>query len=224
MMRQWLHRLKRPRVGHLPIRRLTPISRFGFERGQPIDRYFIERFLDQSREAIGGVCLEVRDDSYTRRFGGDRVTRCDVLDIDEKNARATIVGDLRRLTNVAADSYDCIVLTQVLQYIDDPCAAVAETFRILRPGGTLLLTVPMVGPLDERGVTDYWRYTDTSVRHLLERHFSAADLEIRTWGNMLTCVAFLMGLAQEDLRPAQLNHVDRTYSNTISARAVKRRL
>jgi SAM-dependent methyltransferase len=220
-VRQWIHRLKQPRVVHLPFPRLDPVSRFGFERGQPIDRYFIEKFLQKNRESIRGVCLEVRDDSYTRQFGGAQVTRSDVLDIDTGNARANIYGDLRRLTNVPADSYDCIILTQVLQYIDDPRAAIGEAYRILKPGGCLLATVPMLGRLDDRGVIDFWRYTPNSARHVLETAFPASQFEVATWGNMLTSVAFLMGLAREDLRHSQLNHVDPYYSCVISIRAIK---
>lgn len=219
--RQFVQRLKKPRLGHLPIRRLRPASRFGFERGQPIDRYYIEKFLEENSSIIRDVCMEIRDDSYVRRFGGNRVSRCDVLDVDPTNPRATIHGDLRRLTQVPADTYDCIILTQVLQYVDDAFAAVAETFRILKPGGSLLATVPMVGPLDDHGVVDFWRYTPNSFPWLLGRAFPRERIQTRTWGNMCTSVAFLMGLARQDLRPCQLEFVDKTYSNIISARATK---
>jgi SAM-dependent methyltransferase len=220
-LRQFIQRLRKPRLGHLPIRRLRPASRFGFDRGQPIDRYYIERFLDENRASIRGVCLEVQNDSYVRRFGGDQVTHCDVLDVDTKNARATIHGDLRKLTQVRPDTYDCVILTQVLQYVDDAHAAVAETYRILKTGGVLLATVPMVGPLDDKGVVDFWRYTPNSFPWLLGRTFPREHIQTRTWGNMCTSVAFLMGLAIEDLRPSQVQFVDKTYSNIISARAVK---
>jgi hypothetical protein len=67
-----------PAVGQIrfgDLRRLTPISRsFGYDRGQPIDRYYIANFLGRHSGDIRGHVLEIGDDRYTRRFGGDRVT------------------------------------------------------------------------------------------------------------------------------------------------------
>ncbi len=96
--------------------------------------------------------LEVRDSTYTRRFGDDRVTASDVIDLDPTNALATIVADLRRAESVPTATYDCIILTQTLQFIDEVPAALAECARILRPGGVLLATAPSVIRVDdERG-------------------------------------------------------------------------
>ena len=44
---------------------------FGFDRGTPIDRYYIESFLSTHASDIRGHVLEVADNTYTRRFGGD---------------------------------------------------------------------------------------------------------------------------------------------------------
>lgn len=56
-------------------------SDWGFSRGLPVDRPYIEAFLERHAADIRGRVLEVGDDSYTRRFGGERVTQRDVLDI-----------------------------------------------------------------------------------------------------------------------------------------------
>ena len=221
-MRAWINRVQRPRIAHLPIRRLTPASRrYGNERGQPVDRYYIEKFLAENRQCVRGKCLEVRDDTYTRRFGGSAVDRADVLDIDTGNTKASIYGDLQRLIQVADETYDCVILTQVLQYIDEPARAVAETHRILKPGGKLLLTVPGITPMDERVTADLWRFTQHSVRRLLEGCFPADQVSLQPCGNMLASVAMLMGLAREDLRAAHLEHCDGSYSCVIAARATK---
>ena len=72
-----------PAVGRVrfgDLHRLTPISQcFGFDRGLPVDRYYIERFLARHASEIVGRVLEIGDDTYTRRFGGSRVSRSDVL-------------------------------------------------------------------------------------------------------------------------------------------------
>ena len=65
------------------LRRLAPLSReFGYDRGQPVDRYYIEAFLAASSGLIRGRVLEIGDRSYTERFGGDRVTQSDVLNVN----------------------------------------------------------------------------------------------------------------------------------------------
>ena len=220
--RAWIERVQHPRLTHLPIRRLTPASRrYGMERGNPVDRYYIEKFLVEHRRCVRGACLEVRDNSYTRRFGGDAVSRSDVLDINTGNTNANVYGDLRQLPHVMSDTYDCIILTQVLQYIDQPLQAVGETYRILKPGGTLLLSVPAISALDEREPSDLWRFTPNSTRHLLEQHFPSAAVVVQPCGNLLASVAMLMGLAQEDLRKAHLEYSDASYSCIIAAEATK---
>jgi SAM-dependent methyltransferase len=224
-IQDWIARLRRPRIGHMPFRRLEPISRrYGVDRGHAIDRFYIERFLNINSHRIRGVCLEVRDDTYTRRFGGDRVTRCDVLDVNPSNPQATICGDLRRLTNVGEETYDCIILTQVLQYIDDLRAAIGEVHRILKPGGCVLITAPSVAQLDHSGNNDFWRFNTNSMRYILTDQFEMAQTEIQSWGSVLTSVACWIGLAREDLKVKHLEHSDPHYPCLVSAVATKAQL
>ena len=129
---------------YLLSRQVTPLSAsYGVERGRPLDRFYIEKFLESNRHLIQGRCLELLDDTYTRRFGGDRITHADILDIDSRNTAATVVADLRDMPQVADATYDTIILTQVLQFIDRPERAIGECLRILRPEGTLLVTLPV---------------------------------------------------------------------------------
>ena len=65
-------RLRRKTVRFGDLRRLSPFSRqFGFDRGQPIDRYYVESFLQEHASSIRGRVLEIGDDFYSRQFGGD---------------------------------------------------------------------------------------------------------------------------------------------------------
>src|SRR5690606_16767017 len=62
------------------LRRVAPINRhWGWERGVPIDRHYIELFLEEHRASIRGRVLEIGDDTYSRRFGGADVANRDVL-------------------------------------------------------------------------------------------------------------------------------------------------
>jgi peptidoglycan/xylan/chitin deacetylase (PgdA/CDA1 family)/glycosyltransferase involved in cell wall biosynthesis len=206
------------------FRRVQPLSpRWGLDRGQPIDRYYIERFLDRHRADIRGKVLEVRDARYTKQFGGSAVTASDVVDIDPTNDAATITADLRSAAAIAADSYDCIVLTQVLQFIDEIPAALAECYRILKPGGALLVTAPCVNRVDvEAGPdADYWRLTEASTRKYFAAIFPPDAFEVSTFGNVGACAAFLQGVSAGEMTPADLDPIDAAFPLLVGVRAVK---
>lgn len=209
------------------LRRLAPVSRkFGWDRGGlPVDRYYIERFLERHASDIAGHVLEVRDDAYVRKFGGARVTRADVLHPTADNPKATIIADLTRAEQVPSDTFDCVVLTQVLPFIPDVPAAVRTLHRILRPGGVVLATVPGISPIiryDMDRWGDYWRFTSLSARRLFECGFPGDDIRIEAHGNVLAATAFLQGISSRELRPDELNYQDPDYEVLITVRAVKR--
>ena len=223
-------RLKRlaqwPPVGRVrlgSLKRTRPISRnYGWERGTPIDRFYIDRFLTQHTDDIGGRVLEIGDDEYTRRYGGDRVTHSDVLHAAEGNPSATIVADLADAPQIADASFDCVICTQTLLLIYDVPKAVATIHRILEPGGTALITVPGVSRIcreeaDEWG--DYWRFTSDSATRLFADEFGAQNTTTTAYGNVLTATAMLHGLAAEDLQPKQLDDRDRDFEVLIGVRA-----
>ena len=218
---RFLRRLRRPAwLGSL--RRTTPLSDYwGYDRGTPIDRYYIERFLAECRDDIRGQVLEVKNSDYTQRFGTG-VTRSDVLDINPTNPHATIVVDLAAADCIPAATFDCVILTQTLQYIYQPQAALAHVYRMLRPGGVLLITVPGIIKMDPNFVgCDYWRFTTDSCAALAGDVFGAGQIEVRTFGNVLTAIAFLTGLAHEELSPRELDTRDPAYQLVIAVRAVK---
>ncbi len=166
----------------------------------------------------------MRDDAYTRKFGGANVTRADVLHPTPDNEKATIVADLTAADHVPGDTFDCIVLTQVLPFIPDVQAAVRTLHRILRPGGVVLATVPGISQIvryDMDRWGDFWRFTSLSARRLFECGFPEADVRVETHGNVLAATAFLQGLSTRDLRPDELDFRDPDYEVLITIRAVK---
>jgi SAM-dependent methyltransferase len=212
---------RRVRLGSL--RRTTPVSdRWGWDRGTPIDRYYIEAFLDEHRGDIRGRVLEVRDRRYTERFGSD-VHESDVLDIDERNADATLLADLTATDELPEDRFDCFILVQTLQYIYDVEAAVRSAHRLLRRGGVVLVTVPAVSRIARSaGVDgDYWRFTAASSRRLFAGVFGEENVEVRSYGNVLTGAAFLMGLAAEELSAEELRSEDEFFPVLVAVRAVR---
>ncbi len=213
-------------AGAEPVAQLAPVSAyFGYDRGTPIDRVYIEAFLARHAGDIRGRVLEVKDPAYTRRFGEGRVARSDVADVDAANPAATVVADLEDPQAFPEDAFDCFILTQTLHLIYDVRAALASAHRLLRPGGVLLLTCPAITQLDgwslRQGGGDYWRFTSRAVRRLLAEAFPGGDVEVETAGNVLAATAFLQGLAAEELEPAELAHVDPIYEMLVMARAQK---
>src|SRR5579864_1828750 len=111
-----------------------PISQmYGFDRGTPVDRRYIWEFIHCNRRLVAGRCLEVQSDLYSEPLR-DQTTTIDILDIDPGNERANIRGDLQNLHNVPDRIYDCVLVTQVLQFLPDVAAGVGEIHRILKPG------------------------------------------------------------------------------------------
>lgn len=199
-----------------------PLSgNWGYDRGTPIDRYYIEHFLAKHRAAVHGHVLEVQEDNYSRRFGGERIRSQAVLNIDASNPKATIVGDVANPKTLPAGEFDCIIFTQTLHLVFDMASAVANISKALRPGGTALITVPGITPVDSGlGYDWYWSLTEDSLRRLLEASFDPAKLTIETHGNLFAATAFLHSAAVEEVGRRKLDRYDPSYPVTITACAV----
>ena len=206
------------------LRRVTPISRnWGFDRGQPVDRYYIENFLGAHATDIRGRVLEIGDNVYTRRFGGAQVSKSDVLNLRDDVPGATIVGDLCDAAQIPSDAFDCIIATQTLQYVTDPAAALRTFRRTLRPGGVLLATFPGISQTYdvEWQASWYWAFTTPSAHLLFDEAFGGDKVAIEGFGNVLAAVAFLEGLAAHELSFEELDACDAGYAVTITVRATK---
>lgn len=218
--------VQRPRVGKVDmgdLRRTKPISKWwGWARGTPVDRHYIEGFLAAHRDDVRGRAMEVGDVRYITEFGGERVTSVDVLNYVDLPS-TTIVADLVDAPDIPDDRFDCIICTQVLQFTKDPAAALATMRRILAPGGTLLMTVPCVSNLDtEANWHDRWRFTSRAVTEMAESAGSAGDdISIESHGNVLAIVSFLHGLSAEELDPEELAERDGRYEMIVTLRLRK---
>jgi ubiquinone/menaquinone biosynthesis C-methylase UbiE len=164
------------------------------------------------------------DNNYTRRFGRERVTRSDVLHSKPGNPNATIVADLTCAEGIKTDSFDCIILTQTLQFIYETRATIKTLYRILRPGGVLLAAFPGISQIaryDMDNWGEYWRFTTLSARRLFEEQFPSESTAVEAHGNVLAAMAFLQGLVSRELRQEELDFRDRDYELLITLRAVK---
>jgi SAM-dependent methyltransferase len=201
---------------------LQPLSQvWGLDRGLPLHRFYLAQFLEESRSAIRGRCLEFQDDSYTIRYGGAAVTRSDVLHLDHSRPRATIVADLTKPNDVASDVFDCIICTHVLHVVFELDKIVSELYRILKPGGTLVVAVPHISMCGPRS-HEIWRFTPGGLSALLGKAFGAENVTVRAYGNSLTAAGELRGLVAHEFTESELNHSDPRFAVEVCARATKR--
>ncbi len=236
-LRQWIRKQQRlMKLQGIPVgqvdfghlKRLTPISPiFGIDRDLiSVERYYIEDFLKSNQRDIAGRVLEMGEPLYTEKFGGEAVTQSDVLNYVEGNPKATIVADLTDAPHIPDNSFDCIVITQTLQMIFEVDKAIATMHRILKPGGVVLATSHGITKVARReGVDDwgeYWHFTTQSSKRLFGSVFGKENIEVTPYGNILTTIASLHGLAASEIDPVELDHNDPDFELLVMVRAVKR--
>jgi SAM-dependent methyltransferase len=209
-----------------PTRQRTvvkPVSRqFGLDRGTPIDRYYIEKFLKDNESLIQGRVLEIGDNAYTKKYGRN-ITQSDVLNA-VPGGGVTIVGDLATGLNIPRSAFDCIILTQTIQCIYDVKSALKHAIGALKPGGTLLLTASGISQISRYDMDrwgEYWRFTDKSLKMLLTEILPDGLMDVRPHGNVAVAKAFLDGLAFDELDRQALDYQDDDYQVVLTAKLQK---
>jgi SAM-dependent methyltransferase len=200
---------------------VQPISAvWGSDRGLSIHRRYLWQFLTEFASDVRGHCMEFQHDSYTTKIGGPHVTKLDILHIDDSNPRATIVADLTRPNDIPSDTFDCIICTHVLHVVPDLFKAVSELYRILKPGGVLLVGVPQLSMCDP-GWHELWRFTPEGLTLLLGRAFAPSNVVVRGYGNSLASAYEIRGLAAEEVDPRILDYHDQRFAIEVCGRAMK---
>lgn len=215
-------RLTESAVPHAGLFRGTPINRdWGWGKGTPLDRPFIEHFIKTHCGDIRGRVLEVKEPEYCRLYARPGA-QVDILDLNPDNKIANIIDDLQYCNKIADNTYDCVLLTQVLQFVPDVDKALSAVARILRPGGILLVTVCGITQTghEEEGAF-HWAFFAAGLRHALARYFDPRKLVIDSHGNAGLAASFLMGLTEQQVPPELLSVNDPEYAIVITGRAVK---
>lgn len=197
----------RPLIDWADLARAEPFTPVAArDRGEPIDEFYARSFLSTHD---GPECRDVLEVHLPWETPVEHAPR----------RAASLAG----LAALADQSFDCIVAGQVLRAAHDVPASVRELYRVLRPGGHLLCTLPalraMTGTsLDE---VDCWRFTEAAARRLFADVFSPEAVTVTGYGNVMTCAAFLAGLAADEVTPAERDAVDPMFPLLYGVRAVR---
>lgn len=200
---------------------MEPLFNSWGRRGETIHRTYLEQFLQEYSPDIKGHCLEFQEDSYTSRFGGNQVTKLDILNKETDNPNATIIADLTQPNDIPSNTFDCIICTYTLHIIPDLDYMIGELHRILKPGGVLLVSVPDI-TINYSQYNELWRFTAKGLHLLLAKSFGDENVTVKTYGNSVTAAGELRGLSAPDFTKAQLNYHDPRYALVVCARGVKK--
>lgn len=205
----------------LQYRQIEPLSElWGWNRGIPLCIHYVNEFMHEFASDIRGHCLEFQNDDYTSKHGGKQVTMLDILHVDDNNPKATIVTDLTKDNPIPDNTFDCIICTHVLHVIYDLEKVVSELYRILKPGGILLVAVPTVSMCDPTW-HELWRFTEEGLRRTLQSSFMPDQIITRSYGNSLTAAGQIRGFATQEYSKAELAFHDLRFCLEVCARAKK---
>jgi SAM-dependent methyltransferase len=200
---------------------VQPLSvKWGTDRGMSILRYYTEEFLHEYAADIRGRCLEFQEDTYSSRFGKQRIDTLDILHHDNSNPNATLVADLTGPNVLPPEQFDCILCTFVLHVIFNVEHAMAELYRLLTPGGVLLVVVPHISMCDPQA-GECWRFTEEGLQKTLSRRFAPEDITMKAYGNALTAAGNIRGLTAHEFTRKELLPHDSRFASIVCARAVK---
>ncbi len=200
---------------------MVPLSsRFGLERGKPIDRVFIENFIEENKESIRGTVIEIGDDRYMKKYA-----ECiDNPMIMHVNGWGGMIGNLATGEGIIENYADCLICTQTLQHIYDLHACIHNVYKLLKPGGTALITNGCIGELslyDYHNWGEYWKFTDMAASELFLECFEPQNVKVTTYGNVKAAIAFLYGLCAEEIPEETFEYHDEQYPMIVAIRAIK---
>lgn len=212
------------------LRSTTPISQvFGFDRGTPIDRIYTNDFLQRNAHYIKGRVCEIAENTYTKTFGKD-VSQSEIFQYDSSGANATIIGDLTQVDTLPKGILDCFICTVTLNFIYDYKSAIRGIHTMLKessdgktPSVALITLAGLVqiSKYDYDRWGDFWRFTDMGIKRDFEEVFAGGEVEVTTYGNVLSATAELQGISAEELTHDELFTHDPLYPVLICIVAKK---
>lgn len=97
------------------------------------------------------------------------------LDVDVRRGGAMILGDALRLP-LASESFDLVLLWQVLEHLSHPWTAMSEVNRVLKPGGQVYGSVSCLEPFHD--VCSYFGFTYKGIELVLK---DCGFTDVKVW-------------------------------------------
>ncbi len=214
------YREKYPYINMIADMPSVPASRtFGAERGKPIDRYYIEKFLYENKQRICGETLEIAETTYSIQYGEDRLGHAYMLHVEGWGEDA-IKGNLETGEGIEEYRYDTLVITQTLMFTYDLKSVAKNIYRALKRGGTALITVSGISQISRYDADrwgSYYSFHEDALHRLFEPLFGQGNVRVESYGNVKTAVAMLYGLCCEDLVVDDFETNDEDYPVIIGA-------
>lgn len=165
---KWIHELSKKRSRQGLYEFLEP----QFSKIQPHEKVLTI--------GAGGTINEI-----LRSYGKKNNFEVISFDIDEKR-EPDIVGDLHTY-NFGENTFDTIVVSEVLEHLHSPHVGIQNIYNTLKPGGRLILTTPFIFPIHDEPY-DYYRYTKYGLKHLLS---DFEDIEVHERNSALESIDVL---------------------------------
>ena len=165
------------------------------------DRCYINDYLDLHKSAIHGDVLEFCGGEvvYARKYGGGAVRSIDLMartGLENTFPNADIYADIEDVSTLPKASYDCIIATQVIMYMYDLETVMNNLKYMLKPGGTLLLTVPgSVSDSTPHSSTKYWSFSEMALKRLCKKTFGNFE-DCRAYGSADYAIYMLYRIKQ----------------------------
>ena len=198
---------------------------FGFSRGNPIDRYYIENFLKKNQNDFVGESLEFGTDFYLKKFNRGITSFNIFTSLKDKSKNKNLIkGDLSIVKNQPEEKYDLIVCTNVLNFIYDINLAIKGLHKMLKKNGVCLVTIASfsthVSRYDMDRWGDYWRLSEKSAYKAFKKNNFIID-ECKSFGNVKLAIAQMNGLCVDDIDSDILKINDNDYQMLITLRVKK---
>jgi SAM-dependent methyltransferase len=190
------------------FKRLIPMCfEFGSTRGTPIDRYYLSRFIEKIHPDVVGDALEIGGNRRNRRLYNFMQTNSyRAMDLN-KRLGVDIIGDAHNAKIVEHGSLDSIIIFNVLEHCEKPWIVIENMYDWLRDGGKVFCMVPTAQRI-HGAPSDFWRFLPNAIDSLFAK-FPIRKLFI--YGNPMTAIASLMGVAAEELSREELDHTNSEY-------------
>jgi SAM-dependent methyltransferase len=185
------------------------IKRAGRALTAKLTRVTLDRFVREHASAARTLDIGAQNGPYAAWFP-NRVA----LDI-RRGAGVQVIGDAQAL-GIGTETFEVVLCTEVLEHLPEPQRAIDETYRVLIPGGTLLITTRFLFPIHD-APHDFYRFTKYGLRHLLRRFEGVEIAEETDSVGALAVLVQRMGMQAETLGAAPLRAVW-----LVAARVVRR--